>query len=149
MLDKAFFLCYYKLVIDISLLGGLSVHNKSKQREAILTVLRSTKSHPTAEWIHIKAKEIIPKLSLGTVYRNLSMLVEGGEIIKVQGVFEKDRFDANPIRHVHMVCKQCKGVFDCEVTSALESDILNEKNDCSIYDFNLTYYGLCPNCNKI
>lgn len=57
--------------------------NRSKQKEAILDVLRNTKSHPTAEWIYTKAREEIPNLSLGTVYRNLSLFVSEGMISKI------------------------------------------------------------------
>lgn len=55
----------------------------SRQREAVLVYLRSTKSHPTAEQVYQKIREEFPKISLGTVYRNLNLLADCGEILRL------------------------------------------------------------------
>lgn len=124
------------------------MYNKSKQRDAVLEVLKSTKSHPTAEWVHEEAKKIIPNISLATVYRNLNQLIESGEVIKVQGVFEKDRFDADSSRHAHLVCRRCGGVIDFVIDKDIDKLLMERDNECELVDFSLTYYGLCPYCNK-
>ena len=121
--------------------------NKSTRRDAVLSVLQSTVSHPTAEWIYEKTKEIIPNISLGTVYRNLNDLIEAGLAIKVQGVFDKDRFDANYTNHSHLVCENCGSVIDYEPTKSLHIKLGNDKG-CLIKNYSLVYYGLCPECNK-
>ena len=58
-------------------------HRNSRQRQRILEILKETKSHPTADWVYKKLKEEIPELSLGTVYRNLNVLKEQGNIEKL------------------------------------------------------------------
>ncbi|MGE4277314.1 MAG: transcriptional repressor, partial [Lawsonibacter sp.] len=55
----------------------------SKKREAILSAIRSTKSHPSAEWVYQTLKPTHPDLSLGTVYRNLLFFQEHGDIQSV------------------------------------------------------------------
>lgn len=121
--------------------------NKSTRRDAVLSVLKSTVSHPTAEWIYEQTKKVIPNISLGTVYRNLNDLIKAGLVIKVQGVFEKDRYDANYASHFHLVCESCGGVIDYEPSLPLNLKLGNDK-DCLVKDYSLVYYGLCPKCNK-
>lgn len=119
--------------------------NKSKQRDCIIRVLKNTKSHPTAEWVYAKVREEIPNISLGTVYRNLGQLVDKGEIIKIQGVFEKDRYDGNNNRHSHLICNQCGSVVDFDIPCQLDKQILDISQG-DAHDYSLTYYGLCPDC---
>lgn len=121
--------------------------NFSIQKETILSVLAETKSHPTAEWVYEQVKLQIPNISLGTVYRNLGKLVESGEIIKVVGDFEKDRFDGNNIRHSHLICTKCGKLVDYDIPKELDNEILTFQNDGKVVDYALTYYGLCPFCN--
>lgn len=56
----------------------------SKQREALLTLLRSTRSHPSADWLYENLRKEFPNISLGTVYRNLAQLAENGDILKIR-----------------------------------------------------------------
>lgn len=119
--------------------------NYSKQREIILEVLRSTDSHPTAEWIYEQVKKQIPKISLATVYRNLNLLESQGEIIKVQGDFQKDRYDGNAKNHAHFICKICGEVIDTDIDSDLKLKIITsipERAD----SFSLTFSGICNKC---
>ena len=62
-------------------MSNLPIKKGSKQRTAIINVLQSTTSHPTADWIYTEVRKIIPNISLGTVYRNLSALAEENEIL--------------------------------------------------------------------
>lgn len=120
--------------------------NKSKQRDAILKVLMSTKSHPTAEWLHEEVKKEIPNISLATVYRNLGQLIDNGMAIKVQGIFDKDRYDGNANRHSHLVCSECGSVVDLDISESLDRDIIRISTSCYINDYSLTFHGLCPKC---
>ncbi len=86
--------------------------NYSRKREAILRAVRSTTSHPTAEWVYQTLKPEYPDLSLGTVYRNLSQFKEDGVIISVGIVNGQERFDGNIQPHTHFVCSQCGSVLD-------------------------------------
>ena len=83
-----------------------------KKREAILDCLRSTTSHPTAEWVHNQLRAEFPDISLGTVYRNLAMFKEQGLISSIGTVNGIERFDANTEPHVHFICNSCHRVDD-------------------------------------
>ena len=69
---------------------------RSKQRESIKKFLISRYDHPTAETVYMNIKEEFPNISLGTVYRNLSLLADIGEIQKLSTGIGPDRFDGNP-----------------------------------------------------
>ncbi|NWF78149.1 MAG: transcriptional repressor, partial [Chloroflexi bacterium] len=74
---------------------------KTKQREAILRVLRNTTCHPTADWIYEEGRKDIPNISLGTVYRNLKLLREAGKILEIDLGGNFSRFDGNQDNHYH------------------------------------------------
>ena len=84
----------------------------SKQREAIRAVLMETKSHPSAETVFQMLKATYPNISLATVYRNLNLLTELGEITKVPGTTGSDRFDGNVAPHIHFFCTDCNAILD-------------------------------------
>ncbi|MDX9754723.1 MAG: transcriptional repressor [bacterium] len=86
--------------------------NSSIRREKIAEALGRTRSHPTAEWIYDQVKQEIPDLSLGTVYRNLKILVEEGRARVIHAEDGKDHFDAHVEAHHHLICKQCGKVVD-------------------------------------
>ena len=88
---------------------------RSRQRDAIRNNLVERHDHPTAEMVFLDIREEIPNVSLGTVYRNLSLLAEMGEIQKLSPGIGPDRFDGNPKDHCHFLCKQCGGVWDLEI----------------------------------
>ena len=81
---------------------------KSRQRDRILEVLRATKSHPTAKWVFDKVRKQFPNLSLGTVYRNLGILVKQGLVSKLDFGSSYDRFEAKTLPHHHFVCEICR-----------------------------------------
>lgn len=80
---------------------------KSIQRDTILKAVMSTKSHPDAEWIYEEVKKEIPKISLGTVYRDLNSLAKAGEILKLEIAGATSRYDGNTESHCHFRCKNC------------------------------------------
>ncbi len=81
--------------------------NYSRQREAILQVLRSTDTHPSASAVHNEVRKLIPNISLGTVYRNLAALAEDGVCLPSVGD-GYEHFDGNASPHAHLHCKQCE-----------------------------------------
>jgi Fur family peroxide stress response transcriptional regulator len=122
-------------------------HRRSRQRERILELLRSTDSHPTADWVYGRLKDEIPGLSMGTVYRNLKVLEEEGYIRKLPFGSTHDRFDANTAPHYHLVCERCGSIEDFEMPLYAG---LNENAE-RISRFKITYhridfFGLCANC---
>ena len=123
--------------------------NRSRQRETILQVLRSTKTHPTADWIYRRAKEALPNLSLGTVYRNLTKLAGAGEIKKLDIGDGFDHFDADVQPHYHMVCTHCGRVQDLDLPYHPELNSEAEKAARgSISHHALYFYGTCASCEK-
>ena len=119
--------------------------NYSRQREAILEVIRSTDTHPTASWIYEKVREKIPNISLGTIYRNLAALTENGDILSINVGDGFEHFDGDILPHAHLHCRNCKGLYDAKMKNAPISKIANEQGfitDTTIY----IAYGLCKNC---
>ena len=92
-----------------------------RKRNAILNYLRSTDTHPSAEMVYNHLKQEYPDISLGTVYRNLAMFKDKGEIISVGTVNGVERFDGNTMPHVHFVCEQCEAVVDLPQIEAPEA----------------------------
>ena len=83
-----------------------------RKRDAILEYLRGTKAHPSAETIFTDLKAQIPDLAMGTVYRNLTLFKQNGEIQSVATVKGVERFDGNVSPHVHFICSDCGAVLD-------------------------------------
>lgn len=119
----------------------------SRQREAIKEYLSNTKEHPTADTIYMDIRETYPNISLGTVYRNLNLLVEKGEVLRIIGMDESDRYDGHTHDHYHFLCNKCRRVFDIEMESI---DLINEvanKNFPGKVEGHVTYfYGKCNDC---
>lgn len=119
----------------------------SKQREAILEVLRSTDTHPTANWIYEKVREKIPNISLGTVYRNLSGLTADGEILQIDVGDGFEHYDGDISPHLHLYCRECKKIFDHRLKTDYIKNIARKGGfltDTTIY----VAHGICKNCTK-
>jgi len=122
---------------------------KSKQREAIIRVLRGTHSHPTADWIYEEVRKEIPNISLGTVYRNLKLLRESGEILEIDLSNTLSRFDGNPDNHYHFRCDKCGRIFDIDEPVDREVDErVVRKTGFNIIHHRLEFRGLCKECQK-
>ena len=80
----------------------------SRQRESIKEFLRNRTDHPTADVVYENMKLIYPNISLGTVYRNLSLLADLGEIKKLSSFAGADHFDGRTERHCHFMCTRCE-----------------------------------------
>ena len=123
------------------------VSKRSRQREAILSVLQGTKSHPTANWVYDEVRKMIPNISLGTVYRNLSKLSESGLIQKLDVGEGTDRFDANYEPHYHLYCNFCQRLLDLDLPYDAR---LNQKAEAiqgtEIQWHQLVFYGKCCDC---
>ncbi len=124
------------------------VRKNSKKREAILKTIQNTETHPTAEWIYNQLKPEIKDLSLGTVYRNLALFVENGDIVKVTSVDNQERYDAKLTEHSHFICENCGCVIDIDTPIDDENLItnLNLKHGFSAHKFKLNVYGQCNDC---
>lgn len=121
----------------------------TKQRKSILEVLKKTDTHPTADEIYEEVKKEIPNISLGTVYRNLNVLAEMGEIMILDYGSSYSRFDGNPENHYHFKCENCGKVFDIKqkLLKELNKEIQN-KTPFDISYHRLEFYGTCPQCKN-
>ncbi|MBN2279284.1 MAG: transcriptional repressor [Candidatus Marinimicrobia bacterium] len=124
-------------------------HRKSKQREKILELLQGTQIHPTANWIYDQMKQEFPNLSLGTVYRNLNILVEQNKVKKIIAGSTFDRFEANLGEHCHMICEKCGVITDFEIgiDSSLISQV-EENLECKIRHHKFDFFGICKKCRN-
>ena len=119
----------------------------SKQREAILNYMKASKEHPTAEMVYEKIRQDLPNLSLGTVYRNLTLLVELGELIIIRTTNQMQRFDAKIDDHYHWQCKQCGMVEDLDM--AVHEELNEEAQKVSGVKMNnheMCFFGVCKIC---
>lgn len=119
-----------------------------RKRNAILTCLRASHEHPSAEMIHSDLRQEHPDISLATIYRNLAMFKSQGIIASLGTVAGVERFDGNTEPHVHFICTQCARVQDLPgvvapqtLCAAAAKDAGGEVSACQ-----LTFTGTCSNC---
>ncbi|MBP7602971.1 MAG: transcriptional repressor [Spirochaetes bacterium] len=124
-------------------------YKRSRQREKILELLQGTKSHPSADWIYERLKKDFKNLSMGTVYRNLGILIDQGFVRKIDFGSTFDRFDANVTRHYHFVCERCGSISDVEMPF---DQALNRKaarmGNLDVRDHRIEFFGICGRCGK-
>ena len=119
----------------------------SRQRESIKANLMSRHDHPTADALYASIREEFPNISLGTVYRNLNLLVETGEILKLTCGNGPDHYDGNVAPHYHFVCRSCGAVTDLPMEPF--ADIDQKAQSCTadqIEDHTVFFFGRCANC---
>lgn len=117
------------------------------QRELVYRAVQETRNHPTADDIYTVVHNKNPRVSRATVYRNLSVLAQKGEIRQVQIPAGADRYDFNCTPHYHFHCQRCDRVFDIEmpVLPQLEARI-GAHGDFDVQGYELVFTGCCPDC---
>lgn len=122
---------------------------KSEQRNTILEILQSTKTHPTAKEIFIKVQRKIPEVGLATVYRNLDFLEKNNKIIKLKSKDKEARYDGITDKHCHLICRECGQIFDLmDVEKILIRSKLLTKLKFKIDSSYAEMFGICNKCNK-
>lgn len=121
----------------------------TRQRQVILEELRKVKSHPSADELYEMVRKRLPRISLGTVYRNLDLMARDGLIMKLELGGTQKRFDGDTTGHYHKRCVNCGKVEDAHVETikAIE-DAVKEVTDYEIIEHRLEFIGLCPQCAK-
>ncbi len=125
--------------------------NTADSEESIKKYLASTTEHPTADMVYLHIKEEFPNISLGTVYRNLNLLSDIGEAIKITTPDGGDRFDGNVVPHNHFYCKGCRRVLDLkmDMTPLKELNASAQQTfDGLIESSSVLFFGKCQNCLK-
>ena len=115
----------------------------TKQRAAILQAMAESRRHLNAEEIFNKAKQLLPSLALGTVYRNLNAMCDEGEIFRIPVPGQPDHYDKNPVKHEHTYCRSCGELTDLLMPEL--SELLAQR--CPGYtDYQLTVCTICESC---
>lgn len=120
----------------------------TKQLEVIWAAIKDDKSHPTADQIYDRVRKLIPKISLGTVYRNLQKLVAHDRLqIVMHG--RSQHFDPLLKRHQHFICEKCDGVYDIFFETPTEIDPAQlPDHGFKVSSHQLAFYGSCRNCSS-
>lgn len=119
----------------------------SRQRECIKQYLSNSKEHPTADMVYTHVRKEFPNISLGTVYRNLTLLVDIGEAMKVDVGDNLDHFDAYVEPHYHIICDTCGCVEDVflPVEDKMVKDAASYYNG-EVLSQTVYFHGTCSNC---
>ena len=121
----------------------------SRQRQVIKDFLMTRKDHPTADVVYMNVRQEYPNISLGTVYRNLTLLSDIGEIQRLRLGDGVDHFDADTSKHYHFVCTRCGSVIDLEMDD-IDKIIktANAKFDGEVEGHVTYFYGICGKCKN-
>ena len=127
----------------------MTTTRKTKQKEAILRLVKGTNSHPTADWVYEQVRREIPNISLGTVYRNLKLLQQEGGIMDLALAGTVNRFDGRTDNHFHFRCEQCGHIFDVDEPVDREIDErVAQKTGFEVFYHRLEFHGLCKGCQS-
>lgn len=118
----------------------------TRQRNEILRIVKNYDGHPTAENVYECSRNAFPNIGRGTVYRNLNILADNGEIRRVQMPNEPVRFDKTASPHDHMLCVKCGTLIDFDLAQPDFKAAL--PNEAKVLRYALFVYGICPECLK-
>ena len=138
-INNGYYYRYKGLVFDMT--------RRSKQREAILSVVKSINIHPTADWVYARVKKEIPNISLGTVYRNLKLLQREGKLVELEFSNDVSHFDGNLKPHYHFRCERCGCIFnvDYSINEDINKKVARETGFEVTRHF-MEFHGLCREC---
>ena len=119
----------------------------SRQRESIKKYLDTHRTHPTAETVYQDLRQEFPNISLVTVYRNLNLLADLGEILRISSGIGPDRFDGKITPHYHFICTQCQTVLDMDMEPQMHlNEIAGKRFEGTVTSHVTHFLGLCPKC---
>ena len=116
----------------------------TKQRAAIIKVMRENCGHFTAEEIFLLAQNEYPAIVRATIYNNLNSMVEEGMVRRICQSGQPDKFDRNPMPHEHIICTECGEVIDVNLLDF--KDRLGKEINCDVEDYELIIHCKCPAC---
>ncbi len=135
--------------MDKEFKGSQKIRRKTVQKRAVMEVLKAAKRHLTADEVYEVVRKRVPHISLGTVYRNLEMLVETGQATKVDLGEGKSRFDSRTDRHHHFRCTHCGRIYDVPFfhLDDVASEVMKEAA-FKATDIQVILEGICERCLK-
>ena len=123
-------------------------HRITPQRLAIVGIVAKSEDHPSVENIHDRIKNDFPTMSLATVYKNIELIKQLGEVLELGFPDGSNRYDGNkPNPHPHVICIRCKKILDPELESLdeMQKEVASETNFKILYH-RLDFFGVCSNC---
>ena len=120
----------------------------TKQRRVVFETIRGTLSHPTADWIFERVRTTLPKISLGTVYRNLSVLKDEGMVREIYGSDRRAHYDAVTTQHAHFICSECGSISDVHNLPECDLRAAKELVGCEVTEQRIEFVGVCPRCQR-
>ncbi len=117
----------------------------TKQRKLIHQIICMSPMHLSAEEIFFEAKKLCPSIAVGTVYRNLNLMAEEGQIMKIEAPGQPVRFDKNVMPHEHFFCTDCGQLFDLNINGIKE--LIEAQSGMTIQGYTLSVRCQCQNCN--
>lgn len=119
---------------------------ETRQRRVVYDTIQKTHSHPTADWIFEQVRADVPKISLGTVYRNLSVLKQEGVIREIFGNDRRAHYDADLSPHAHFICSDCGQIWDVFGVQQVDWRTLKDLVGCEVTNQQLDFQGRCAAC---
>lgn len=120
----------------------------TRQRKVILDELKKVCTHPTADEVYEMVRPILPRISLGTVYRNLDLLAESGEILRLEHAGSQKCFDGTTTPHAHIRCTECGRVADVDLPHTLPDYTQIAVKDFTVKNARVEFEGICSSCQK-
>jgi len=124
----------------------------TRQKRCIREVLTRCPKHPTANDVWVKASQVMPRVSLATVYRCLEQMADHGELLRVFPAVGPRRYDTNPVPHAHVTCTECGAVDDVhlppEAATCLNQLSAAAQSTFDLQHLELSWTGICPDCRK-
>ena len=122
----------------------------SRYKEEILNTLADNPVHPTVNELYALVRNKHSNIGMATIYRNLDLLLKEGKVISFHCEGNCERYDANTFEHYHMKCNQCGRINDifAEIVPKNILSILSEQTGHNIESYELTFTGVCTECNK-
>jgi Fe2+ or Zn2+ uptake regulation protein len=125
-----------------------TLRRDTRQRRLVYAAVAGSRAHPTAEWVHRQVQRQLPRISLGTVYRNLQLLVSEGRL-RAWTRGRSVRFDADLKAHDHFVCESCGLLVDLErAPEAPSTEKTLKTRGYLVRERILEFVGLCRNCRR-
>ena len=118
----------------------------TKQRQIIHNIINTSTEHLCADGIYLEAKKSMPNIAIGTVYRNLGLMVDAGEIRRIPVAGHPDRYDKSIKPHDHMLCEECGRLVDLSIGDI--TSLIEDKTGASVTSYELYVSGICPDCMK-
>ena len=116
----------------------------TKQRKLIHQIICLSPMHLSAEEIYLEAKKQCPSIAVGTVYRNLNLMAEEGQITKIETAGQPVRFDKNVIPHENFFCTDCGRLFDLDLKGIKE--FISEQTGMDVEGYTLSVRCRCAEC---